>query len=144
MAGVTVKLMGAAEVRNTLGLLDFAARARFKNVLVDSAMNVQRGAKTNCPVRKVKGLGGRLRGSIQVRFYNNGMTAEVGTNVAYAPYVEFGTGVRGAGSAHPPLPPGYVHGSKAGMPAQPFLYPALEAERPNFVSKLREVMRDGI
>lgn len=42
-------------------------------------------------------------------------------------FVEYGTGMRGAGSAQPApgLPGGYKHGSVAGQAAQPFMRPTL-------------------
>ena len=77
---------------------------RVKAEINKSALRIQRRAKERCPVDT-----GRLRASIQLKSYNNGLTMTVGTIVKYAPYVEFGTY-----RAH----------------AQPFLFPAAEEERP--------------
>lgn len=66
--------------------------------LTKTALRIDRDAKMNCPVDT-----GNLRGSIT--FDVNGDCAEIGTNVEYAPYVEYGT----------------LH-----QPAKPFLGPAFE------------------
>lgn len=71
--------------------------------LARRAVSVDRAAKGYCPVDT-----GRLRSSINWRLATDsqGLLAVIGTNVEYAPYVEFGTGRMGA---------------------QPFLRPALGA-----------------
>lgn len=71
--------------------------------LARRAIRVETAAKRLCPVDT-----GRLRSSIthQVAVDVRGLAARIGTNVDYAPWVEFGT-------------------SRA--PAQPFLVPALGA-----------------
>lgn len=112
-----------------------------KDTVNESALNVQKGAKRRCPVDT-----GRLRSSITIQPYNGGFTMQVGTNVKYAPSVEFGTGPRvirakrkkalyWPGASHPvkkvTLPP---------QPAKPFLFPAWEEEKPRFVSALKEVL----
>lgn len=137
---VTVTLVGVAELRRTFSSLPAKARDKMARIVQDSALNIQMKAKVRCPVNKLKGLGGRLRGSIRVQFYNNGLTGDIGTDVNYAMYVEFGTGQRGKASVHPELPPNYIHGLKPGMPAQPFLSPAFEEERPRFQERIaREI-----
>jgi HK97 gp10 family phage protein len=74
-------------------------------LLTKKAIMVDRAAKNLCPVDT-----GRLRSSINWRLGvdGRGLYATIGTNVEYAPYVEFGTRY---------------------MAAQPFLRPALNAAR---------------
>lgn len=71
--------------------------------LARRAVSVDRAAKGACPVDT-----GRLRSSINWRLASDsrGLLAIVGTNVEYAPFIEFGT---------------------RRMGAQPFLRPALGA-----------------
>lgn len=71
--------------------------------LARRTVKVDRAAKERCPVDT-----GRLRSSITWRLGRDsqGLLGIVGTNVEYAPYVEFGTSRTGA---------------------QPFLRPALQA-----------------
>lgn len=71
--------------------------------LLRLALRVERSAKRLCPVDT-----GRLRASIthQIAKDGQGLFARVGSNVEYAPFVEFGT---------------------SRMAAQPFLRPSLNA-----------------
>lgn len=90
-----------------------------------SVLLIEGDAKDLCPV----GYSGDLRNSINstAKKSQDGIIGRTGTNKEYAPYVEFGTGQRGAESPSPPKAPignGYREDWK-GMPAQPFLYPAL-------------------
>lgn len=142
MAQIKVELIGKEAIKNAFARMDFTAQIKAKALIQESTLNITSEAKRRCPVSKEKGVGGTLRASIRPTYYNNGLTAEVGTDVQYAPYDEFGTGQRGAGSNHPPLPDDYRHGSKAGMPATPFLYPALELERPNYERNVRRDLGD--
>lgn len=90
---------------------------------------------------------GLLRSSVKWRISDNGKTAEVYSNKKYAAPVEFGSRPH-----FPPIAPlsdwsrkklgidlGYVIARKislVGTKAKPFLFPALEAERPNFASDI--------
>jgi HK97 gp10 family phage protein len=80
-----------------------------------SALNVQNGARRRAPVDT-----GRLRNSITHETTPNGLAARVGTNVEYAPFQEFGTR-RNA--------------------ARPFLFPAMEQERPKFLKRLESALK---
>lgn len=112
-------------------------RQAFKDVVADSAMRIEQNAKGNCPVDT-----GRLRSDIKIRFTKEGLAAYIGTDVFYAPFVEFGTGRRGAAS-NVQVPPEvtYVYGPRPGQPARPFLFPALEAERPTFEQNTKNVLK---
>lgn len=61
--------------------------------LKNAAQFVQSAARLKCPV-----LDGALRSSIYIDYYNEhgAATAEIYTTMQYAPYVEFGTGPKGA------------------------------------------------
>lgn len=52
---------------------------------------------------------GNLRRSIHTELKDGGMIAEVGTNISYAPFVEFGTSRQ---SAQPYMNPAFVRTSK--------------------------------
>lgn len=85
---------------------------------------VQDAAKVKCPVDD-----GQLRQSITYEI--EGTTGVIGTNVEYAPYVEYGTGIyatKGGGRTTPWVykdAKGNFH-TTSGMKAQPFLMPAAE------------------
>ena len=76
-----------------------------------SALNIDREAKKLVPVDT-----GRLKTSIGID--RGEMMADIGTNVYYAPYVEFGT---------------------SRQSAQPYLIPSFEMERPKFINALRGI-----
>ena len=102
--------------------------------MIDKALNragliVENDAKERCPVGKT----GQLRNSIEHRVQGANYKTEcvVGTNLEYAPYVEFGTGiyaVNGDGRQTP-----WVYRTAdgefyftVGQKPQPYLLPALE------------------
>lgn len=86
-----------------------------KEIVNKTAASVNRKAKQKAPVDT-----GRLRSSIQMEAFKGGLAVEVGTNVKYAPYVEFGT---------------------RRMRAQPYLFPAWEEERRNYENKIKKELR---
>jgi hypothetical protein len=104
---VKAELVGADELKREFGALEFRARAVARDVINASSLRIMNRAKQLCVVDQ-----GRLRASIAHSTYNDGLTAEVSTNVGYAAFIEFGTGPRGR-QGHlfgGPLPPGYMHG----------------------------------
>lgn len=181
---VQVQLVGTDAVRRMFS----PAKARravtaIAQALLRGALRVEGDAKRNAPVRT-----GRLRASIThsaLEVQGDLLQIRVGTNVTYAPFVEFGTGIRGAAS---PLERsareamremGYVHGGGSGslppadairtwakaklgldgpeleratlairrfiaangVAAQPFLFPALELNRPTITDDVAEAFR---
>lgn len=104
------KILNAEDVINKLARLDPRGADAVRKAINETAINIQRKAKRACPVDT-----GRLRSSINMTFADAAMVATVGTNVDYAPYVEFGT-------------------SK--QKAQPFLFPAFEEERPQIPPRI--------
>lgn len=90
-------------------------------IFVDGEITVR------CPVGQYDDgrVGGALRGSYTYRVDKTEGSVSNGTNKEYGPFVEFGTGRRGAASGVK-TPPGYQHGSRAGMAPQPHVIPAYE------------------
>lgn len=84
--GDAVEVFGIDEVTAELKGFQFSATAEIRDAVSKAALKLQRNAKVFCPVDT-----GRLRASIGLRFYQNGMTAEVGTNVNYAAAIEYGS-----------------------------------------------------
>lgn len=113
-------------------------RSATKRALTIGSSFVEARASENAPVDT-----NRLRGSITNVVYDN--YALIGTNVEYAPYVEFGTGIyaeKGGGRKTPWL---YEYdGNKGkkglrltyGIKAQPYLRPALDNNR----QKIKQIM----
>ena len=118
-----------------------------EDTLTDAGMIVEVAAKENCPVQS-----GALRRSIETTIEKdtNGYKAIVGTNLEYAPYLEYGTGLfssKGVGRNTPwsyQDDKGNWH-TTIGQKPQPFLNPALTKNRDkikNVISKkIEEVIK---
>ena len=127
--------MMAAEAKNIDKLI--SKLENLKNIDLDEVLNkacilVENDAKKKCPVDK-----GQLRNSITHEV--EGKEAVVGTNTEYAPYVEFGTGIKGENSPSPPkanVGQGY-RSDWVGQVAQPFLYPALANNKDKVLKQVR-------
>jgi len=101
---------------------------------------VEPRAKQICPVGESRPgyTGGRLRNSIatQIVQTDEGSEIRTGTNVEYGPFVEYGTGRRGA-SAGVPHPDDYTYGPRAGMLPRPFLRPAWDSSKETVMDDIR-------
>lgn len=99
---------------------------------------VMDSAKDKCPVDS-----GQLWRSITYEV--DGNTCYIGTNVEYAPYVEFGTGIyatAGDGRQTPwkyQTSDGSWH-TTSGQKAQPYLQPALNENK----EQIRKIFKDGV
>ena len=94
------------------------------------ALKIADTAKMNCPVDT-----GHLRESIHsdVEWQGNTCIGIVGTNVEYAPYIEYGTGIYATNGNGRQTPWVYKDAkgwhTTRGMMAQPFMYPAFYATK---------------
>lgn len=121
------KLMSAL---TALSNPNFADQALMKGLML-AGKQIQGTAKKLCSVDT-----GQLRNSIEVTEVSDGV--DVGTNVEYAPYVEYGTGAEGDGDVPHTTKEvwryvdedGNWH-TTSGQPPRPFLYPALKANEGN-------------
>ena len=112
---------GLDELLATLSELCGNAKESCRKGLERGAKKIQRNAKYLAPVDT-----GQLRNSIKTKSQTTqeGAEAQVFTNVEHAPYVEFGTGQRGAESSID-RPNGISYKADwKGQPAQPYLTPA--------------------
>lgn len=104
---------------------------------------IQNSAKLRAPADS-----GRLRNSIAISFENDGVSGVVGTNLEYAPYVEFGTGIYAAGGAGRKTPWVYFNAKLGrfvrtiGSPPRPFLLPAFNAQTPIFARDVERMLRE--
>ena len=114
MAQITIK--GTKELQN---LLKNVGTAPIERTIKKITVEVQGQAKALAPARKIKN-GGALRNSIKMNYDSNKKEGRVYTNLEYATYVEFGTGVRGNGS----YPNKNINISYRNT--QPYMYPALQ------------------
>lgn len=113
-----------------------------KPQLEKACLMIEAEAKVNCPVDD-----GQLRQSIEseIKETNNGLIGYVGTNVEYAPYVEFGTGiyaVKGDGRQTPwvyPTADGSFVYTQGNQP-QPFLQPAVDSTQGDIIAMFEGVI----
>lgn len=133
----------------------FIAKAgQIDNIVLDEAVDkacliVENAAKKNVPVDT-----GALRRSITHEVENG--TGYIGTNLEYAPYVEYGTGIfAAAGDGRKErwsyqTADGQWH-STVGQHPQPFLHPALDNNRKKvmdaikryYIKKLKEIAKNA-
>ena len=134
MAQITIK--GTKELQNLLKNIGTAPLERtIKKVTVE----VQEQAKALAPARKIKN-GGALKNSIKMNYDSNKKEGRVYTNLEYATYVEFGTGIRGNGS-YPDSNKNLTYNQNwKGQVAQPYMYPALQFGK----SKAQEILKQEI
>ena len=137
------QLTGTAELKKALAEFGINADRQLMAIVQGTAQNVrthaiksiQRGTKSGVeytkykPSRKHRASArgeapatdtGRLAGSIQASI--EGKTAEVFTNIEYAAWLEFGT---------------------LNMEPRPFLFPALEKERPKWDARLNRIVEQA-
>ena len=102
---------------------------------------------------------GELRDSLDGLMYTDGAHGIIFTNCGHAAFVEFGTGVVGAGSPHPAMPWAYdvnQHGEKGwvyydekqgrfrwtkGMPSRPYMYNTARQIEEKVVEIARDVFK---
>lgn len=92
---LSIEIIGGDAFRKVLNEAPQIVRPALSRAINESAFFLEGEAKGNAPVNE-----GRLRGSIQTRPARpeENMRAVVGTNVNYAVFQEFGTGVFAGGS----------------------------------------------
>ena len=111
--------------------------------LTQACLLVEAEAKRKCPVDT-----GQLRQSITHEVIDN--TGVIGTNVEYAPYVEYGTGKYAANGNGRQTPWSYQDPKTgnwiwtAGQRPQPFLEPALLENEKDILELIEEEIKKGV
>ena len=141
MAEKLINLNGDREIFNNLTLMKEKLKIRVIDEVKAATLNLETSAKRDCPVDF-----GTLRQSIYKDEFLNGSNyvGVVGSDLKYAPYVEFGTG------GFVSVPVGYedfamqFKGSKTviGMNAQPYLIPNFEVERERVKQAIKNLMQN--
>jgi HK97 gp10 family phage protein len=143
-----MSVKGVSSLLSKLNRLGGNVEKALQTGINQSVKKIQADAKLLAPV----GDNGQLRNSIQanVETRNGSPVGVVSTNLHYAPYVEFGTGQRGEASSAPPKWDGNLNYRQdwAGMPAQPFMFPAAQQNKgviPEIVSRVvrKEIRKLG-
>ena len=132
MSSVEFKLISNDE------LIKGATDEAIQTALEAVGMQAQGYATDACPVET-----GRLKSSIDFEVEDG--VLYLGTNVEYAPYIEFGTGEWAENGGGRPTPwvwkdrEGNWHWTK-GMRAKPFLRPAFEKHLPEYQQIFEEIL----
>ncbi len=138
-----MSIRGMTSLLRKLEQLGGNSKKAVKKGVLKATHLVQGDAKDLCPVDE-----GQLRNSItaKVEETRKGVAGKIGTNVKHAPYVEFGTGQRGEASPSPPKSDKNLSYRQdwAGMPAQPYLYPALKQNEDRVKEIVKEEIREEI
>ncbi len=166
MATIKVEIRGMKEIQDDLNRLGTEAAPRVKFGLTKFLSIVADAARLKCPVKT-----GQLQSSIThqiTREDDKVVEGRVGSNVKYAPYVEFGTGIYGpnkqvitpknkkvlAWVAYGPRPTtaeGWKRAQREGraifarrirgMRPRPYLQPAMEENINKLVDCLKETLK---
>lgn len=152
MADTSSKITGQKEVQRNIARLRQVHPKFTRNAVNEAALNIQSQAKRNITDAPAVDTG-QLRSSVKAEVFSDGFAQRIGSKVAHAKFVEYGTGPH-----FPPLdpirewarrqglPPEAAYPialaiSRRGTPAKPWLWPAFEQERPKFNNLIREAWR---
>jgi HK97 gp10 family phage protein len=147
MAEKHVEVIGLDGLKRKFKSIDTNTAQQIKAQVLKSGLKIESAAKDKAPVDT-----GRLRAAIDTKISNGGFTYEVYPTVTYAAALEFGT------RAHFPPPAALAgwarrHGmsgkeyliaravSRKGTKKQPFLFPAYEAEKDNFINGIKDILK---
>ena len=147
--GLTIKLKDEKALRRRLDRLAGVVDSKVRFCVNRSALNIQRIAKRRLTVQKSVDTG-RLRSSIRIDFLQNGLAADIATDVEYADFVEFGTkphtieaknkqALFWKGAEHP-----VKSVEHPGSPPKPFMFPAWEEEVPKFIACLERDIKKAV
>lgn len=107
----------ANDLNNLFNKLNkLASPSSYNNALEASGEAIVNTAKDNCPVET-----GALKESIKTETTNG--KSVTGSDVEYAPFVEYGT---------------------LDTPAKPFLYPALEKNKDKIIDNFKEAIKEAL
>ena len=136
--------MDLSDFANWLDDIAYEVKDEIEKSVERGAMKIANDAKARCPVDT-----GTLRASIQtdVEWSGNTCMGKVGTNVEYAPMVEYGSGIYATNGQGRKTPWVYKDGrgnwhTTSGQHPQPFMYPALYAKKDKVLDEIaRDVKR---
>ena len=123
-------------IEETFKKLESYVPSMVRATVKKSAMKTLRNAKKNCKTVD----SGLLRASIAAAQYKDWLSADVGTPVKYASYIEHGTGIYAVEGNGRQSPWSWYSASgkwkgwhtTRGMHPHPFLYPAWKTEEPEY------------
>lgn len=111
-------------------------------ILHKACLIVENAARTNCPVDT-----GQLKRSITHEV--QGDTGIIGTNVEYAPFCEFGSGLYATAGNGRKTPWSYKTAdgqwhTTSGQAAQPFLQPAFDSNKALIIKTIQDGVKEAI
>lgn len=114
---VDLEMKGIEKAIKNIKGYEFRKVKSIRKSVAETAIKIETQATAAAPVDT-----GNLKNSINTQYYQNGLTAEIGTPVEYGPYVEFGT-------RH--------------MKAQPYLLPAYDRNVKSFKDEIKKIINEG-
>lgn len=147
-ANIATEVTGIRDVVNALRILQPETQERLRAVVRESATAAVAGAKSRVPV-----LSGELAGTIRADYTKDGLVAFVkagfGT-LKRRSRAKVGSKRRGRARAKQlgPIEPGIyamvVEFGSTTQPAQPYLFPAIEAVRPGHLARAEKALHDAV
>ena len=134
-----ISVQGMNVLLRKIAKADKEVQAKVKRANQITSLNIERQAKRNASHTD------RLKKAIVPD--HSGKEANVEVKVKYAQYVEFGTGAFAAEYLSTKdkdlreYAMTFFETGKGRMPAQPFLFPAAEAERPKHIERMRKALQ---
>lgn len=101
-----------------LGAATPRMREQAARLTVQTALDIEGSGKEFAPIRT-----GNLMRSIHTEIGDGGLSAEIGTDVEYAPFVEYGT---------------------SRMAPQPYMRPAFDRHAPEYVAGMQNIAGDSV
>lgn len=115
---IKVKLLGMQQLKNKLTKLTSGVKREFEQLNTRTAFSIERDAKKVAPVRF-----GFLRSGIKTNIYQGGMATEVVATKDYSAYVEYGT---------------------RRMKARPFMEPAWEKNKAEYMREIEKLVKAAL
>jgi len=138
MSAFTLQLSGLTELQDRLKNLSSNLQTQVVREIKASTATISNEAAQMAPVDL-----GRLKG--EYYWDSIGLEgAEVGNLLEYAPFVEFGTGTEvdvPAGLEEYAMQFKGEGKRQVNLPARPSLFPAFEAEKPNLLKRILEIIK---
>lgn len=122
MGSITLKMEGIDKLKQVMSTATPSLKKDIENTLIDAALSLQERTMKNLTDNKSVRTGTLVKSfgrTPEIRKANGEISVIAGTDVEYAPYVEYGT---------------------SRMPAKPYFNPAFEETRSELENTLKELV----
>jgi hypothetical protein len=139
-----IRVNGLDESLDKLARLARQNKDEAIRAISETAINIERKAKQNLAALPFKESTGGIAQSAYILYGNDKLSADVGFNLHYAPYIEFGTGVKVS------VPAGFEDYAiqfkgddlrQVNITPMPYFHPAINSELQNLKRKLQNSLR---